>query len=56
MVALQEFGRRQAQHRIAEEFQLFVVEGQPGRGVGEGLIQGRERFGVAGFGVAGLRR
>ena len=48
MVALEEFGRRQPQHRIAEEFQLFVVEGQPCGRVAEGLIQGRQRLGAAG--------
>lgn len=44
MLLLQEFGRRQAQHRIAEKFEPLMVVGQPGRAVAEGLLdrgQGR---------------
>jgi hypothetical protein len=44
MAALEELGGGQPQHRIAKEFQLFVVAAAAGGGVGEGLLdrgQGR---------------
>ena len=38
MAALEKLGGGQPQHRITQEFQLFVVAAAAGGGVGEGLL------------------
>jgi hypothetical protein len=52
VVLLEVLGGGQAQHRIAEKFQPFMVARQAGGGVAEGLLQRRQGLGgVARTGV-----